>query len=88
MKEVLVYENQRVQVFDDEIRRPDGKPDTYFHMQYRNAPDGAVIVPELPDGRLLMLGIRRYAVAQKMASAKRMLRYASCGKKQGCNPRN
>jgi ADP-ribose pyrophosphatase len=30
-------------------------------MQYRNAPDGAVIVPELPDGRLLMLGIRRYA---------------------------
>lgn len=61
VKEVLVYENQRVQVFDDEIRRPDGRPDTYFHMRYRNAPDGAVIVPELPDGRLLMLGIRRYA---------------------------
>ena len=61
VREVLVYENRRVAVFDDAIRRPDGESDTYFRVQYKSGTGGAVIVPELPDGRLLLLEVRRYA---------------------------
>jgi ADP-ribose pyrophosphatase len=61
VKEVVAYENRRVTVFDDEVRRPDGQPGTYFRVRYKNGTSGAVIVPVLPDGRLLLLQIHRYA---------------------------
>jgi ADP-ribose pyrophosphatase len=61
IKEILVYENKRVSVFDDQVRRPDAESDTYFRVRYKNGTTGAVVVPELPDGRLLLLKIRRYA---------------------------
>ena len=61
VKEVVAYENRRVTVFDDEVRRPDGQPGTYFRVRYKNGTGGAVIVPVLPDGRMLLLQIHRYA---------------------------
>lgn len=61
VKQILAYENRRVSVFDDLVRRPDGQLDTYFRVRYKNGTSGAVMVPELPDGRLLLIRIHRYA---------------------------
>jgi ADP-ribose pyrophosphatase len=61
VKEVVAYENRRVTIFDDVVRRPDGQPDSYFRVRYKHGVGGAVILPELPDGRLLMIKVHRYA---------------------------
>jgi ADP-ribose pyrophosphatase len=61
IKEVVAYENRRVTIFDDVVRRPDGQVDSYFRVRYKHGTGGAVILPQLPDGRLLMLRIHRYA---------------------------
>lgn len=57
-----VYRNERLVVYDDVITRPDGSPGRYFRLSYHNNPRGAVIVPRLPDGRLLLVQVHRYAV--------------------------
>ena len=62
VKECLVYENSRIQLYDDDVRRPDGAMGKYIRLSYHGNPRGVVIVPRLPDGRLLLLRIRRYAV--------------------------
>jgi len=60
--EHLVYQNTRIQLFDDDVIQPDGTPGKYVRLCYHDNPTGAVIVPRMPDGRLLLLKIYRYAV--------------------------
>ncbi len=61
VREHLVYQNKYVELYDDDVLTPSGEPGTYTRFRYRENPPGAVIVPQLPDGRFLLLRIFRYA---------------------------
>jgi len=65
LRENKVYENQRIQFYDDEVELPDKKKGNYIRLTYHGNPRGAVIIPRLPDGRLLLLKIFRYAVNEE-----------------------
>jgi ADP-ribose pyrophosphatase len=62
VRERLVYENPWVQIFDDEILHPDGRPGTYTRVLPTARPGGAHIIPRLPDGRVLLIRANRYPV--------------------------
>lgn len=58
LKEVLVYENRYVRVFDDEVSFPDGHEGRYFRYQWR-APHAVAIIPVM--GRdIILLEMFRY----------------------------
>lgn len=64
IKEILVYENERIQLFNDDVEWSDRRKGTYLRLTYHGNPKGAVIIPRHPDGRLLLLKIYRYAVSE------------------------
>ena len=61
IRERLVYENRRVEVFDDEVQTPDGQIDTYFRLRHKSGTHGVVVVPRTSDGRFGLINIHRYA---------------------------
>jgi 8-oxo-dGTP pyrophosphatase MutT (NUDIX family) len=52
------YANPWIEVFHDEVNRPDGSPGIYGVVHFRNAAVGVVAVDD--DGRLLLVGQHRY----------------------------
>ena len=62
VRERLVYQNKWVELYDDEVLTPSGRPGTFVRFRYRGNPPGVVIVPRLPDGRFLLLHAFRYAI--------------------------
>src|SRR5215204_1925165 len=52
------YENPWIQVFHDEVERPDGSPGVYGVIHFRTRPVGVVAVDD--DGRILLVGQHRY----------------------------
>jgi 8-oxo-dGTP pyrophosphatase MutT (NUDIX family) len=57
---VVEYSNPWIDVFHDEVDRPDGSPGIYGVVHFRNAAVGVVAVAE--DGRLLLVGQHRYSL--------------------------
>jgi 8-oxo-dGTP pyrophosphatase MutT (NUDIX family) len=55
---VTAYDNPWIEVFHDEVDRPDGSPGIYGVVHFRNVAVGVVAVDE--DGRLLLVGQHRY----------------------------
>lgn len=60
IKENVVYENRWLRLYDDEIEHPDGSPGTYSWVDRNGGAGGAVVIPRLPDGRILLLKMHRY----------------------------
>ena len=60
-QEHVVYENARVEVFDDEVITPEGAPGRYFRFKYKGESGGVVVVPRTHDGRYLLIRVHRYA---------------------------
>ena len=54
------YENAWIQVFHDEVVRPDGNPGIYGVVHFRTLAVGVVAVGD--DGRLLLVGQHRYSL--------------------------
>ncbi len=54
------YENPWLQVFHDEVDRPDGSPGIYGVVSFRTQAVGVVAVGD--DGRLLLVGQHRYTL--------------------------
>ena len=54
------YANPWIEVFHDEVDRPDGSPGIYGVVHFRSAAVGVVAVAD--DGRLLLVGQHRYAL--------------------------
>lgn len=54
------YANPWIEVFHDEVDRPDGSPGIYGLVHFRNVAVGVVAVDEL--GRILLVGQHRYAL--------------------------
>ncbi len=54
------YANPWIEVYHDEVDRPDGSPGIYGVVHFRSAAVGVVAVAE--DGRLLLVGQHRYAI--------------------------
>jgi 8-oxo-dGTP pyrophosphatase MutT (NUDIX family) len=54
------YENAWIQVFHDEVDRPDGSPGVYGVVHFRTLAVGVVAVGD--DGRLLLVGQHRYSL--------------------------
>jgi len=54
------YANQWIEVFHDEVDRPDGSPGIYGLVHFRSAAVAVVAVGD--DGRLLLVGQHRYAL--------------------------
>jgi len=52
------YENPWIEVFHDEVERPDGSPGIYGVVHFRSRAVGVVAVAD--DGRLLLVGQHRY----------------------------
>src|SRR5262245_16888096 len=63
--EKVVYQNKWICLYDDAVRFPDGTMGTYIRLSYHGNPPGVVIIPQLPDGRLLLLRIFRYAMNEE-----------------------
>ena len=55
-----VYANPWLEVYHDEVDRPDGSPGIYGVVHFRNAAVGVVAVAD--DGRLLLVGQHRYSL--------------------------
>ena len=55
-----VYENAWLEVFHDEVDRPDGGPGVYGVVHFRSRAVGVVAVGD--DGRLLLVGQHRYTL--------------------------
>ena len=55
-----VYANPWIEVFHDEVDRPDGSPGIYGVVHFRSAAVGVVAVGD--DGRLLLVGQHRYSL--------------------------
>jgi 8-oxo-dGTP pyrophosphatase MutT (NUDIX family) len=55
-----VYGNPWIEVYHDEVDRPDGTPGIYGVVHFRNAAVGVVAVAD--DGRLLLVGQHRYSL--------------------------
>lgn len=60
LKQNIVFENRWLRLYDDAIEHPDGSSGTYSWVQRNNGRGGAIVVPRLPDGRILLLKIHRY----------------------------
>ncbi len=56
----IAYANGWIEVFHDEVDRPDGSPGIYGVVHFRNAAVGVVAVDDA--GRLLLVGQHRYAL--------------------------
>ena len=54
----VVYENPWIDVFHDEVDRPDGTPGVYGVVHFRSRAVG--VVPVGDDGRILLVGQHRY----------------------------
>lgn len=54
----IVFENRWVRLYEDDIQHPNGEVGTYSWAE-RGA-GGAMAVPRLPDGRLLLIKVHRY----------------------------
>ncbi len=54
----MPYANPWIEVFHDEVDRPDGSPGVYGVVHFRNAAVGVVAVDD--EGRLLLVGQHRY----------------------------
>ncbi|TAL16612.1 NUDIX hydrolase [bacterium] len=57
----LVYENKWIEVYDDIVSCPNGCNGTYIRIKYHDNPVGVVVLPRLPDGRMLLIRVNRYA---------------------------
>jgi 8-oxo-dGTP pyrophosphatase MutT (NUDIX family) len=62
LQERLVYENRWIQLYDDIVEMPDGNEGTYVRLQYHHNPVGVVVIPLLPDKRVLLVDVNRYAI--------------------------
>ena len=62
VKSRVAFENQWVRLYDDETVTPDGSAGTYSWIEHANGVGGAIVVPQLPDGRVLLINIHRYPV--------------------------
>lgn len=60
IKQNIVFENRWVRLYDDDIEHPNGDAGTYSWAQRNGGRDGVMIVPRLPDGRILMIKVHRY----------------------------
>jgi 8-oxo-dGTP pyrophosphatase MutT (NUDIX family) len=56
----MAYANPWIQVFHDDVDRPDGSPGVYGVVHFRSRAVGVVAVGD--DGRLLLVGQHRYSV--------------------------
>ena len=56
----VAYENPWIDVWHDEVDRPDGTPGVYGVVHFRSRAVGVVAVGE--DGRILLVGQHRYAL--------------------------
>ena len=56
----VAYANPWIEVFHDEVDRPDGNPGIYGVVHFRSTAVGVVAVAD--DGRLLLVGQHRYAL--------------------------
>jgi 8-oxo-dGTP pyrophosphatase MutT (NUDIX family) len=56
----LAYGNDWLEVFHDEVDRPDGSPGVYGVVHFRNVAVGVVAVDD--DGRILLVGQHRYTL--------------------------
>jgi 8-oxo-dGTP pyrophosphatase MutT (NUDIX family) len=57
---VTAYENPWIQVFHDDVDRPDGSPGIYGVVHFRSRAVGVVAVAD--DGRILLVGQHRYTL--------------------------
>ncbi len=57
----LVYQNKYIELYDDRVLTPSGAPGTFTRFRYHGNPPGVVCVPQLPDGRFLLIEAYRYA---------------------------
>ncbi len=60
IEQKVVFENRWVRLYEDEIEHPDGRAGTYSWAVRNNGHGGAMAIPRLPDGRLLMIKVHRY----------------------------
>lgn len=56
----VVFENRWVRLYDDTIEHPNGNAGTYSWAERGDGRGGAMVIPRLPDGRLLMIKVHRY----------------------------
>ena len=56
----VVFENRWLQVFDDVIEHPDGSSGSYSWVERNSGRGGAIAIPRLSDGRLLIVKMHRY----------------------------
>ncbi len=56
----LVFENRWVQLYDDVIEHPNGEAGTYSWAVRSGGRGGAMVIPRLPDGRILLIKVHRY----------------------------
>jgi len=61
VRDRLVYENQYIELYDDDVITPEGVPGHYVRLRNRGNPPGAIVVPRFDDGRLLLIETCRYA---------------------------
>lgn len=59
---VTVYENQWIEVYHDEVLRPDGTPGIYGVVHFRSRATGVVVLDS--DGRVLLVGQHRYTLGR------------------------
>ncbi|MEX2080202.1 MAG: NUDIX hydrolase [Dehalococcoidia bacterium] len=62
MRSRLVYESPWLRAHDDEVTLPDGSPGVYTWVDYPSRMGGSLVIPRLPDGRLLLVKVHRYPV--------------------------
>ena len=60
IRENVVYENRWLRLYDDVIEHPDGSAGTYSWAERNDGRGGAIAVPRLPDGRVLLIRMHRY----------------------------
>lgn len=56
----VVFENRWLQVYDDLIEHPDGTAGSYSWVERNGGRGGAIAIPRLSDGRLLLVKMHRY----------------------------
>jgi len=61
-KENLVFENKFIQLFNDDVLTPSGRPGKYVRLRYQGNPPGIVVIPRLGANRFLLLNVFRYAM--------------------------
>ena len=63
--ENLVFKNKWIELYDDIVIKPDGEKGSYIRLTYHNNPPGVVVIPQLPDGRVLLIKVNRYAIGKE-----------------------